>query len=89
MGKTKIMRLVLRKAKNKEFVAEWKPKEYGQPTTENIGKWRDHFNQSLLPGGINAHIGVDGWLQCKLEIYNQITQQVIAAYSAPMFESIP
>lgn len=89
MGRTKIMRLVLRKSRNKEFFCEWKTKEYGKPTTENIGKFRDAFNNSLSIGGANQHLGTNYWLQCGLEVYNQITKEVVATYSAPMFETIP
>jgi hypothetical protein len=88
MGRSKIIRLILRKYRTKEFVCQWR-KEYGRPTAENIGKFRDEFNQSLLKGGVNEHIGVNGWLQCGLEIYNQITNEVKAAYKSPMFEVLP
>ena len=89
MGKTKTMRLILRRTRNKEIISEWKPKEYGKPNAENIGKWREQFNKSISPGGANQHLGTKYRLQCGMEIYNQLTGEVVATYSAPMFETMP
>lgn len=87
--KTNIIPLIIRKSSNHEFLGQWQNKYSGKPTTANLSKWRDGFNKSLAPGHANEHLGVNHWLQCKLEIYNQITKKVICSYNSPMFEVIP
>lgn len=95
MGKTKIIPLIIRESRTGKYIAPWHIKSaanvhgLGQPTTEKLSEWRNQFNQSLLKGGCNEHIGINGWLQCSLEVYNQITKQIVCKYSAPMFELIP
>jgi len=86
---------IIRKARTGEFIAPWDIKlgcnktGCGQPTAENLSKWRDQFNNSLLKGGVNEHLGVNSWLQCRLEIYDQISKEIICTYNSPMFEVIP
>lgn len=89
MGHSKVIPIILRRSKTKQYIAPWNIKTDGEATSDNIGKWRDGFNQSLLDGGANAHLGINHWLQCGLELYNQITKEVLATYTAPMFEVIP
>jgi hypothetical protein len=41
----------------------WHCKEDGSPTNANAIRWLKVYNESLLPGGANAHIpifGIDG-----------------------------
>lgn len=94
--KDKIIHYIIRKAKTGQYVAPWfirktiqRPFGDGKPTSENLSVWRNHFNKSLLKGGTNEHIGVNGWLQCTLEIYDQYTKNVVCTFNAPMFEVIP
>lgn len=86
--KNGLIPLIIRKTANKQFIAAWQIKYSGKPTTENLSKWRDGFNQSLKQGGANEHLTVSAWLQCGLEVYNQIKGEVVCTYSAPMFEVI-
>lgn len=88
MGRTRLMTYTIRRARTGDFISEWKVKEYGKPTPENLSKWRDKFNQSLKPGGANAHIGMVGYIQYKLQIYNQKTKSVVCEFNPPMFETI-
>jgi len=94
MSKSNICRLIIRESQSHKFWGEWHEKKkiqfpgYGKPTAENLSKWRGNFNSSLKPNGVNNHLGIDKWIQCKIEIYNQITGQIIAEYNPPMFEVI-
>jgi hypothetical protein len=95
MGRSITPQFVIRKARTKEVLGEWRVKArngakgYGYPTTDNISNYRDAFNKSLLPGGVNAHLTTESWLQCSLEIFDQFNKTVVAYYNAPMFEVIP
>lgn len=88
MGRSKTIKYVIRKSSNGHFWGEWMTKQYGKPTPENLSKWRDEFNQSLQPGGVNEHIGINGWIQCKIEIFNQFTGSTVCSYNPPLFEII-
>jgi hypothetical protein len=88
MGRSYLITRIVRKVRTGEHLGEWRP-SYGKPTSANLGTYRDAFNASLLPGGVNAHLGTGSWLLCNLEIYNQRTGKVEATYVAPMFETIP
>lgn len=35
----------------------WSVKQHGKPTDANVQRWVARFNQSLAPGGANAHLG--------------------------------
>ena len=95
MGKTQIIPLIIRRSATKEYLSSWPVKSktnvhgLGQPTTERISQWRDKFNESLLKGGCNEHLGIKYWIQYKLEVYNQKTGQIVATFNPPMFEVIP
>jgi hypothetical protein len=95
MGRSFKLKLIIRTKGGHHFLGEWKPiKRYnqltgfGKPTSENLGKWRDDFNQSLKYGGANEHLGLKYWIQSDLEIYNQFTNQVVCEHFAPKFETI-
>ena len=86
---------IIRKSRTGEYFAPWNIKSgcnktgSGQPTPENLSKWRDQFNSSLLKGGANEHLGIKYWLQCRLEIYDQIRKEIVCTFNSPMFEIIP
>lgn len=40
--------------------AAWEIKEYGKPTVNNLKKYIEAYNQSLMAGGANQHIGSRG-----------------------------
>lgn len=44
----------------------WNVKQCGKPTIDNIDKWVTVFEQSCLPGGGNAHLGLDPVLNCEI-----------------------
>jgi len=94
MGRSKICKLIIRSKRDHYFYGEWyinNKKQflgYGKPTPENLSKWRDKFNESLKPGNANSHLGSDYRIQRDLEIYNQVTGEILAEYKAPMFEVI-
>ncbi len=87
MGHSKTIKYIIRKSSNGQFLGEWH-REYGAPTSINLSKWRDKFNQSLQPNGANEHIGINGWIQCKIEIFNQFTGDIVCSYNPPLFEVI-
>ncbi len=93
--KKETIRLIIRKSRDHQFLGEWRVKKsiqqipgHGKPTSENLSKWRDKFNSSLSKGGANEHLGLLAWLQCKIEIYNQFTGEIVCTYNPPMFEVI-
>ncbi len=88
MGKSKIIPLVIRKSTNKEFISPWIKSQYGKPTEANLSQWRDGFNASLLKGGTNSHLTSNNRLQCKIEVFDQRSKQVVCEYNPPMFETI-
>jgi hypothetical protein len=88
MGKSIVITYIVRKSRNKEFLAPFFPKKDGKPTSDNLSKWRNAFNDSLCNGGTNEHLGINARIQCNIEIYNQVTESVMCTYIAPMFEVI-
>lgn len=96
MSKDRLITFIIRTSRGHKFLGEWRTRKsfqgipsYGKPTSENLSKWRDGMNESLLPGGTNSHIGINGWIQQQIEIYNQKTGQIVCTYQPPMFEIIP
>ena len=95
MGKSEKIPLIIRRTKTKEYIAAWHYKSaanvhgLGKPTDKKLGDWRDEFNKSLLKGGANDHLGINYWMQYSIEVYSQITGEVLAAHNPPMFEVIP
>lgn len=89
MGKSKIIPFVI-KTRLGKFIAPFNVKQDGKPTTENLSKWRDGFNNSLRPGGTNEHLGLNHWLQTDLIIVDQRSgyPEVVALFEAPKFEVI-
>ncbi len=84
MGKSKLIRYIIRRVRTGQTIAAYDAQYAGKPTTENLSKWRDKFNKSLKKGGCNEHLGIN-WLQCNLEIYDQLNKTVVCSYNAPMF----
>lgn len=93
MSKEKI-KLVIRD-KYGNFYGEWRErsryglKGFGKPTPEKLEAWRRKFNESISPGGCNAHLGSKYWIQITIEVYNQYTGNVVCKIDSPMFEIIP
>lgn len=85
MGTSGLIPRIIRKARTGEYLGEWK----GRATAEALEQWRQRFNASLMPGGVNAHLGQKAWILCNLEVYDQRTRQVVARHQAPMFEVVP
>lgn len=63
--------------------AAWR-KEYGRPTVENLAKYVAKFNESLQPGGCNAHVAEDmpNGLTGVVKIVRQSDNKVVANYMA-------
>lgn len=57
---------------------EWKTKEYGRPTTENIDRYVTTMEESMKPGGVNAHLGFSPILE--VQIVRQSTGEVVASW---------
>jgi hypothetical protein len=52
----------------------------GKPTTANIDKWVDTFEESMKPGGCNAHLGFHPVLSA--EILDQFNgNEVVATWT--------
>lgn len=62
-------------------------KEYGKPTVENLRKFRDGYNNTMKPGGANAHLSSRDHFGA-LRIVRQSDNEVIAFYNPPLFEVI-
>jgi len=63
----------------------WRASEYGRPTAANLAKWAAKYNESLAPGGCNAHLGRAG---CPPASRAEITEnrpdgRVVAEWAAP------
>ena len=55
MGKSYAIRLVI---ETDTFGSmEWRTKDFGCATQDNLAKWMATFNESLEPGGVNEHLG--------------------------------
>lgn len=37
--------------------AAWTVKQHGKPTAKNLAKYVDAYNDSVMPGGVNQHLG--------------------------------
>ena len=94
MKRNELIHYIVRKSSNGQYLAPFNVRKGvqvpsdGKPTIENLSKWRDAFNNSLKKGGANEHLGIKYWLQCKIEIYNQYTKEIVCTYNPPMFEVI-
>jgi hypothetical protein len=65
----------------------------GKPTAGNIDKWVTAFENSMRPGGVNAHLGIDQVTYAR--IVHQASGQVMAEWrrkdwrkNQPLFEVI-
>ena len=43
--------------KGRTTPAGWTVKQHGKPTTQNLKKYVDAYNDSVKPGGVNKHLG--------------------------------
>lgn len=88
MGKDRLIRYVIRDD-NARTLSAWDTATHGRPTVQNLIRWRDGYNLSLCKGGANDHIGIAGWIQRKIHVYDQYHGRRIVEYNPPMFEAIP
>ncbi len=64
---------------------------HGKPTVENLQIWRDKFNESFLPEGVNGHLSTSAGFIVRIHwcrIVNQFTREVMCEFTAPAFEVI-
>jgi len=54
-------------------------KEYGRPTTANLDKWVTSYEESLKPGGCNAHLGYDPVVSVEIK-RNVVGGDVVASW---------
>lgn len=85
MGRSRIIPRLLyiqtflsRAGKVRHTPMEWKTKEYGRPTPENIDKWVTSFEQSCVDGP-NKHLGLDPVVSAR--IYDQINGRDLAEWT--------
>ncbi len=70
--------------------AAWR-REYGRPTSKNLGEYMRRLNDSLKPGGVNAHISRSyGFMpfHSSARIVRQSTGETVAAWEAPLFSVV-
>lgn len=63
---------------------------YGAPSVENLMRWRDKYNASFEPNGVNFHLSESAGFILRIfncRIVNQRTGKVVIQYTAPMFEA--
>ena len=70
----------------------WNCRTTGRPTEANIRKFVKGWEDSTLPGGVNAHLGVDVVLSAKI-LLNDGSGTVVAEYKrepigGAMFETV-
>lgn len=58
--------------------SEWKCRQSGRPTTANIDKYVTVFEDSLKPGGCNAHLGFFTLVKCW--IVDQFKGETVAVW---------
>ena len=72
-----------------DWLGCWDSKQYGRVSNVNAEKYRTTFNQSFLPGGVNAHVsearGVVPWIY-HVDVVRQSDGKVMASAHAPAFE---
>ena len=66
----------------------WNAKNWGRPTEKNLKLWVEKYNQSLLPGGCNAHLGTKSTIMKAYIRYNYQMGPVVASYNGPLFQVI-
>ncbi len=56
----------------------WFCNEHGRPTYKNVRRYLDDYNLSLMPGGVNAHLGIESSAH-KAEVYlNDGSRKLVA-----------
>lgn len=58
----------------------------GRPTAANLERHVRGFEESTLPGGVNAHCGITRVGSARL--VRQADGEVMATYAPPMFEAV-
>lgn len=64
---------------------EYRTKYYGRASAKGLEAYVTSYNESLKPGGVNAHIGETG--RCYRAVLKDYGT-VVAEWSAPMFEVV-
>jgi len=74
-----------------QFVTKWETigmydtlKQFKGNNAEQV---RNNFNNSLLPGNCNSHVG-NKYRVSDCKIVNQVTGKIISSFIAPIFEVI-
>ena len=74
---------------------EWRVKDMGKPTPENIDKWVAVLEDSMKPGGCNAHLGQDQVVSAQIFDQRKRTISPVANWTRkqfrpnqPMFEGL-
>jgi hypothetical protein len=64
---------------------EWKVKDYGKPTAENLAKYAKIYNDSIGPDGVNSHLGEGHeavWMGVRK---NHVSADYIVEWNMPLF----
>ena len=64
----------------------WDYRKDGVPTIRNLEAWRDSYNKSFQPGGVNAHL-TNAYIW-DAHIIHQPTGITVIKFKAPMFEVV-
>lgn len=67
----------------------WDCKMDGRPTVANLEKWRQGYNKSFNPGGVNFHVSKEIGVIIHIsnaKLIRQSTGEVVAETAMPMFE---
>ena len=86
MGRTRLIARVV------EYQHPWRGWQFlgeyrGRVSEAALSDYRNRYNASLLPGGVNAHVGINAWAS-NVRIRDQRTGAILATVQAPMFEAI-
>lgn len=69
----------------------WNSKTAGQPTRNNLERWRKTMNASMKLGGCNEHVSLSlGFMPhiSMATLVNQKTNRIAVEVVAPMFEEV-
>lgn len=68
----------------------WDCRRDGRPTVKNLEAWRQKYNQSFQPGGVNGPRKADDVILhiSRAKVIRQSTGEVVAETVAPMFEVV-
>jgi len=85
MGRSRMMTFVLHTRATmpdtRTTPCEWKVKQSGKPTQDNITKWVKDFEDSLRPNGINDHLGIFSITQAW--VVDQRNNEIVCRWKRP------